>query len=80
MVAAILCQDDRLLDWLQTVAEIRYNTKLCDEYLAILQNEDLFQLRDPVYLQHEVYKHALMMVEDIQSKLRAGVLYATSKI
>jgi hypothetical protein len=80
MIAAMLCQDDRLLGWLQIVAEIRYNTKVCDEFLAILQNEDLFQLRDPVYLQHEVYKDALMMVEDIQSKLKAGVLYGTSKI
>jgi len=33
MVAAMLRQDDRLLDWLQIVAEIRYNTELCEEYL-----------------------------------------------
>lgn len=79
MVAAMLCQDDRLLHWLQTVAEIRYNTKLCDEYQANFPNEDLFQLRDP-YLQHEVYKHALMMVADIEAKSRTGLFYATSKI
>ena len=79
MVGSILCQDDHLLDWLKSVAEIRYNTKLCDEYLAIL-DEDPFQFRDPVHLQHEVYKDALMMVADIESRYKAGVLYGASKI
>jgi hypothetical protein len=80
MVAAMFCQDDRLLDWLRTVAEIRYNTELCQEYRTVLPNEDLFQLRDHVYLQHEVFKHALLMVEDIHSKLAAGVRYGGAKI
>ena len=80
MVAAMLCQDDRLLDWLQIVAEIRYNTELCEEYQTVLPYEDLFQLRDHVYLQHEVFKHASLMVEDIQSKLAAGVRYGSAKI
>ena len=80
MVAAILCQDDRLLNWLQIVSEIRYNTKLCDEYSEILGGEDLFQLRDPLYLQHEAYKDALMIAEDIKSKSRGEVFYGTSKI
>ena len=78
MVAAMLCQDHRLLDWLKVVAEIRYNTKLCDEYSDVL--EDLFQLRDPTYFEHEVHKDALTMVADIESRIKEGVLYGTSKI
>jgi hypothetical protein len=70
MVGSILCRDDRLLDWLKIVAEIS----------AILDDEDLFQLRDPVHLQHEVYKDALIMVADIESRYKAGVLYGASKI
>lgn len=54
MVGSILCRDDRLLDWLKIVAEIRYNTKLCDEY-RVMYDEDLFQLRDPFYLEHDVH-------------------------
>jgi hypothetical protein len=80
MAAAILCHDDRLLSWLQIVAEIRYNTKLCDEYQAVLPYEDLFQFRDPIYLQHEVHKHAIMVAADIQSWLTVGVRYGSSKI
>lgn len=80
MVASILCRDDRLLDWLKIVAEIRYNTKLCDEYREILQDEDLFQLRDPIYLEHEVHKEALLMAAEIESNYKAGVLYGTSKL
>ena len=80
MVAAILCQDDRLLNWLKIVAEIRYNTELCEEYQAVLPYEDLFQWRYPHNLEHEVYKHALTMVVDIQSRLAAGERYGSSKI
>ena len=32
MVAAMLCQDDFLLEWLQRIAEVRYDTELCEEY------------------------------------------------
>ena len=71
MVASMLCHDDRLLEWLKVVAEIRYNTELCDEYRAVLQDEDLFQWRNDDTLRHEVYKHALMMVTDIKSILAA---------
>jgi len=78
MVAAMFCQDHRLLDWLKVVAEIRYNTKLCDEYSEVI--EDPFQLRDPIYFQHEVYKDALTMVKDIESRMKEGALYGTSKI
>jgi hypothetical protein len=80
MVAAILCRDDGLLDWLKIVAEIRYNTELCQEYQAVLPYEDLFQWRDYDNLSHEVYKHALMMVADIESRLAAEERYGISKI
>ena len=80
MVAAILCQDDRLLNWLKIVAEIRKNTELCEEYHAVLQDEDLFQWRDDFSLKHEVYKHALSMVADIESRLAAGERYGNPKI
>lgn len=80
MVAAILCQCDHLLNWLQIVAEIRYNTKLCEEFQAVLPYEDLFQFRDPIYLRHEAHKHAIMVAEDIKSRLTAGVRYGNSKI
>jgi len=80
MVAAMLCQDDRLLAWLQTVAEIRYNTELCEEYRTVLPDEDLFQLRDHVYLQHAAFKDASLMVEEIRAKLGEGVRYVRTKI
>ena len=80
MVAAILCQDDRLLNWLKIIAEIRYNTELCEEYQAVLPYEDLFQWRYPHNLKHDVYNHALTMVVDIQSRLAAGERYGSSKI
>ena len=80
MVAAMLRQDDRFLGWLQIVAEIRYTTELCVEYQTVLPYEALFQLRDHVYLQYEVFKHASLMVEDTYSKLAAGVRYSSSKI
>jgi hypothetical protein len=80
MVAAMLYRDDRLLNWLKIVAEIRYNTELCEEYQLLLPYEDLFQWRDPVHLTHEVYKYALIMVADIESRLAAGERYGASKI
>jgi hypothetical protein len=80
MVAAILCQDDRLLNWLKIVAEIRYNTELCEEYHAVLLDEDLFQWRNDFSKRHEVYKYALSIVDDIESRLAAGVRYGSPKI
>lgn len=80
MVAAILCRDDGLLDWLKIVAEIRYNTELCQEYQAILPYEDLFPWRGHNYLSHEVYERALTMVADIESRLAAGERYGIPKI
>ena len=80
MVGAILCHDDRLLDWLKIVAEIRCNTELCDEYRAVLQDEDLFQWRNNDTLRHEVYRHALMIVTDIESILAAGERCRPSKL
>ena len=76
----MLCQDDRLVAWLQIVAEIRYDTELCEEYKTVLPDEDLFQLRNNVYLDHEVFKHASQMVENIRSKLVEGVHYGCAKI
>jgi hypothetical protein len=78
MVAAILCRDDDLLGFLKMVAEIRYNTELCQEYLAVLPQEELFLWGD--YSPNEVYEQALMMAADIHSKLAAGVRYGGSKI
>ena len=81
MVAAILCQDDQLLDWLKIVAEIRYNTELCEDYRSVLPHEDLFQWRDPVYLSHDVHKKAVVIVADIKSRLVAAEeRYGRSKI
>ena len=80
MVAGMLCQDIRLVGWLKIVAEIRYNTELCEEYQAVLPYEDLFQWRDHVSLTHEVYKSALEMVANIESKLVAGERYGSPKI
>ena len=80
MVGAILCNDDRLLNWLKIVAEIRCNTELCDEYRAVLQDEDLFQWRNDDTLHHEVYRHASMIVTDIKSILAAGERCGSSKL
>lgn len=80
MVAAILGNDDRLVGWLQTVAEVRYNTEFCEEYRAAFPHEDPFCLRDHVHLEHEVYKDALLMVADIKSRLATGVRYGSARI
>jgi hypothetical protein len=80
MVAAILCRDDGLLEWLKMVADIRYNTEVCEEFMSVLPQGELFQLRDLVRLSHEVYGHALMIVAAIQSKLVAGDRYGYAKI
>jgi hypothetical protein len=80
MVAAILGNDDRLVGWLQTIAEVRYNTEFCEEYRAALPHEDPFCLRDHVHLEHEVYKDALLMVADIKSRLATGVRYGSARI
>ena len=79
MVASMLWHDDRLLEWLKMVVEIRWNTELCDEYRAVLQDEDLFQWRNEETLPHQVYEHALMMVTDIQSMLAARQRCRSSK-
>jgi len=79
MVAAILCRDDDLLGFLKMVAEIRYNTELCQEYLAVVPQEELFLWRYD-FSPNEVYEQALMMAADIQSKLVAGVRYGSAKI
>ena len=72
MVASMLSHNDRIIDWLKIVAEIRRNTKLCDEYQAVLQDETLFPWTiDTSESYHDVYKHALIMVIDIESMLAA---------
>jgi len=72
MVASMLSHDDRLIDWLNVVVEIRRNTKLCDEYQAFLADETLFPWTfDTTDSYHDVYKHALAMVVDIKSMLEA---------
>ena len=81
MVAAILCNDDRLVGWLQTVVEVRYNTELCEEYKAALPDEeDPFYLRYCVHSEHQVYEDALLVVADIKSKLATGVRYGSARI
>ena len=80
MVAAILGNDDQLVGWLKTVTEVRYNTESCEEYQAVLPDDDPFCLRDHVHLQHEVYKDALLIVAEIQSRLAAGLRYGSAKI
>lgn len=80
MVAAMLYRDDRLLNWLKIVAEIRFNTELCEEYQPCLLYQDLFQWRDSDDLTPQVYNHALIMVADIESRFAAGKRYGTSKI
>jgi len=78
MVVAIFCRDDDLLGFLKMVAEIRCNTELCQEYLAVLPQKELFLWG--VYLPNEVYEQALMTAADIQSKISAGVRYGSAKI
>jgi hypothetical protein len=69
MVAAMLCQDSTLLNWLKLVAQVRYDYELCEEYRPVFQEEDLFVWRDPDFLRHEIYNNALAMVADIKSRL-----------
>jgi hypothetical protein len=78
MVAAILCRDDDLVGFLKMVAEIRYNTELCQEYLAALPQEELFLWGD--FLPNGVHEKALMMVADIQSKIASGMRYGSAKL
>ena len=69
MVAAMLCQDDTLLNWLKLVAQVRYDYELCEEYRPVVQEEDLFAWRDPDFLKHEVYNNALAIVAGIKSRI-----------
>jgi len=39
---------------------------------SVLPDEGPFVLQDPVYFQHEVYKHALIMAADVQTRLQVG--------
>lgn len=81
MVAAIMDNDDFLLNWLKEIAAVRFSAKLCKEYQEVYtQGESMFPWQDFEYYQHEVYERALSLAADLRLKLQRRTKYGVPKI